>query len=201
MSAPAPPEFRPEDYQTYLRALARRHVRISRKLQARFGESDVIQDTLANAHKGRAQFRGTTEAEFVRWLKSILHHTFLDRIRAEKAQACDPDVQQSLAQMCARSSALLEDFLVDRGPSPSVDVERQEVLRRFAAALEALPWPQWRDAVIFRDLHGMPVKDIAVMMGKSEKAVAGYLRMGRKELRKSFPEYAGEGVGEGDEDA
>ncbi len=57
-------------YRSYLTVLAR--VRIDRNLQAKFDQSDVVQETMIQANRDFHQFRGTTEAALAKWLRTIL---------------------------------------------------------------------------------------------------------------------------------
>ena len=43
----------------------RAYCRIPSSQRRRFDESDLVNETLLRAHKGRAQFHGTTEAELI----------------------------------------------------------------------------------------------------------------------------------------
>jgi RNA polymerase sigma-70 factor (ECF subfamily) len=57
-------------YRRYLELLARVH--IGRRLQAKVDAADLVQDTFLEAHRHFGRFQGTTEAEFVSWLRQIL---------------------------------------------------------------------------------------------------------------------------------
>ena len=103
----------------------------------------------------------------------------MDKLRAQKR---DVALEQSLHDFLQSSSAGLENFLADRQPSPSQQVQRHELLMRIAAAIDQLPEDQ-RDVVIHRDLLGTKVEEIAREMNKTEKAVAGLLLRGRRKLR------------------
>ena len=59
-----------EAYRDYLRVLAR--LRLGTRLQAKMDASDVVQQTLLQAHASREQFRGHTETERLAWLRAIL---------------------------------------------------------------------------------------------------------------------------------
>src|SRR5438477_9884797 len=59
-----------ELYRNYLDLLAR--VQIGRRLQGKVDASDLVQETFLKAHRDFARFRGTTEAEWVSWLRQIL---------------------------------------------------------------------------------------------------------------------------------
>ena len=176
---------------TQYRPLLHLQVRLLRpdaRFDRRFDSSDLVQETLLKAHKNRDQFSGTTEAERVRWLQRILRNVLIDAIREATAPKRDVRLEASLQNALARSSECLEEYLSDRGPSPSQQVELQELLLRLAAALEELP-PDQCDVVIQRDLEGESVKDIAARLGRSEKAVAGLLLRGRRRLAEILKNY------------
>src|SRR5947199_10526972 len=59
-----------EQYRHYLALLAR--LQIGRRLQGKVDASDLVQETFLDAHRHFPQFRGTTEGEFVSWLRQIL---------------------------------------------------------------------------------------------------------------------------------
>jgi RNA polymerase sigma-70 factor (ECF subfamily) len=176
-----PSDWQLEHYRSLLRLLARQ-IQLDPRLRRRLDSSDLVQETLLKAHKGLDQFRGTTEAELIAWLQEILGNVVVDAFRRETAQRRDPALEQSLHTVLEESSARLEALLVSRELSPGEGVERHEVLRRIAAALEQLPEDQ-RDAVVLRDMMGTPVAEIADRLGRTEKSVAGLLQRGRRRLR------------------
>ena len=57
-------------YETYLTLLAR--VQIGRRLQGKVDAGDIVQETFLEAHRQIRQFRGTTEAELLAWMRRIL---------------------------------------------------------------------------------------------------------------------------------
>src|SRR5262249_35850360 len=63
----------PEDWErfrAYLQLLAQEQLR--GRPPAKLGASDLVQQTLLEAHRGREQFRGTTDGERAAWLRQIL---------------------------------------------------------------------------------------------------------------------------------
>lgn len=68
-----------ERYRSYLMLLA--EARLDRRLQGKLDPSDVVQQVLLHAHQAWTQFRGTSEAELVAWLRRILARTLLNCIR------------------------------------------------------------------------------------------------------------------------
>ena len=57
-------------HRDYLRLLA--EVEIGRRLQSKVDASDLVQETILEAHRHFGDFRGETEGEFVAWLRQIL---------------------------------------------------------------------------------------------------------------------------------
>ena len=64
-------EFRPqvERYREYLMLLARLHV--GEQLCGKLDASDVVQQTLLDAHRQRQQFRGQSDGELAAWLRRM----------------------------------------------------------------------------------------------------------------------------------
>jgi RNA polymerase sigma-70 factor (ECF subfamily) len=176
-----PTEWHLERYRQLLRMQVWR-LQLDPRLQRRFDSSDLVQETLLNAHAQLDHFRGHTEAELVKWLQEVLAHTVGDEVRKARAQKRDVALEQSLQAALVDSSARLEAFLVSGQPSPCEQAERHELLLRIADALERLPEDQ-REVVILRDLQGASVGEIAAQLGRTRKSVAGLLLRGRRKLR------------------
>src|SRR6516165_7648724 len=76
------------DCREYLGLAAR--ARVESWLRAKVDASDLVQQTLLEAHRGFGQFHGATEAEWLAWLRCILDHNaadFIRRYRGTKRQA------------------------------------------------------------------------------------------------------------------
>jgi RNA polymerase sigma-70 factor (ECF subfamily) len=177
------PGFREVDltrFRDYLRLLAR--AQLGPRLQAKLDPSDVVQQTLLEAHRDLAQFRGTTSGELAAWLRRILARNLANAARDLGRDKRDVSREQSLQALIEASSARLEAWLAADGPSPSESAGRHEQAARLAAALATLPEPQ-RLAVELRHLHGWTLNDIAEHLEKSPAAVAGLLHRGLERLR------------------
>lgn len=179
--ADASPE--PDDeltrYRGYLLLLARNQV--PPHLQAKLDPSDVVQQTLLEAHRDREQFRGSA-AELAGWLRRILARNLANLARDFDRQKRDGRREQSLEHVLEASSARLEAWLADDRASPSEHAERAERLLALAAALLALPEAQ-RQVVELRYLRGWSLKALAEHLARSESATAGLLHRGMRHLR------------------
>src|SRR3954466_12675374 len=116
---------RPEWNAGRFRPLLHLQVRLLRpapRFRRRFDSSDLVQEALLKAHRNRDQFRGSTEAELVRWLQEILKNVVTDAVRQATAGKCDVRLEASL-QAFAASSVRLQEYLAARDPSPSQQAE------------------------------------------------------------------------------
>ena len=169
-----------ERYSQYLRLLAR--LQLDHRLSAKLDASDVVQQTLLQAHEHKDQFRGQSEAELIGWLRTILANTLAGAVRRFTTEARDFGRERSLQDSLNQSSARLEGFLAAEQSSPSERVMRVEELVRLAEALGQLPDDQ-RQVVELHHLKGLPVAEVAEFLGRTKPAVMGLLFRGLKKLR------------------
>jgi RNA polymerase sigma-70 factor, ECF subfamily len=177
---PLEADDRLERFRDYLRLLARLH--LHPLLQSKLDPSDVVQQTLLQAHRDLETFRGATEAELAPWLRRILANVLADALRRFGAAKRDAALEEPLGAALERSSARVQALLRPDPPSPSENAVRQEELRRLAGALAALPEDQ-RTAVELHHLQGQSIGELARELGRTEASVAGLLRRGLKRLR------------------
>jgi RNA polymerase sigma-70 factor (ECF subfamily) len=172
-------------HRDYLRLLAR--AGLDPRLQAKLDPSDIVQQTLLEGHRDRANFRGGSPQELRAWLRRILAHNLANALRDFRRDCRDVGREQALEALAGDSSRRVEAWLEAECASPSARLHRLEEADRLARALEALPEDQ-RQVVMLRHLHDWPVHDIARQVGKSTPAVAGLLRRGLKALRELIHE-------------
>jgi RNA polymerase sigma-70 factor, ECF subfamily len=179
-------EWQLDRYRPLLRLLARK-LELDLRLRRRFDSSDLVQETMLKAHEGLEKFEGRTEAELIGWLQQILGNVLADEIRRARALKRDVALEKPLDDVVAESSARMNEYLTASGPSPAEQAERREELLRLAVAIDQLPEDQ-RDVVIQRDLLGSSVGQIALLLERTEKSVAGLLLRGRRRLRELLQE-------------
>jgi RNA polymerase sigma-70 factor, ECF subfamily len=175
----APPA--PERFRDYLLMLAR--LNLDARWRDKLDPSDVVQQTLLEAHAKRGQFRGRGESEMAGWLRQILAHNLADAVRALCRGKRDPARERSITRSLDESSARLAALV----PSPSEQAAGNEQVVRLTAALARLPEPQ-REAVARHHLQGWTLAELAAHLGRSEPAVAGLLHRGLKRLRELLHE-------------
>ena len=176
-----PPEL-PElnRFRGYLQVLAQ--IELSPRLRAKVDASDIVQQSLLEAHQGLAAFRGRSEAELAAWLRMILARNLLNTVRDYGAAKRDVRRELPLAQRVEQSSVRLDQFLAAQQTSPSQNLLRSERAEKLATALADLPEDQ-RQAVILKHFHDWSLADIAIEMDRTTMAVAGLLKRGLKKLR------------------
>jgi RNA polymerase sigma-70 factor (ECF subfamily) len=158
-----------ELYRAYLVVLAR--VQIGRRLQGKVDASDVVQEAFLGACRDFPQFRGTTEKEFLAWLRQILASLLANLVRHyQGTQRRDVRLERQLALELAQSSQALDGGLVARQSSPSQQAMRREQSVVLAEALGRLP-QEWRELLILRHLEGLSFPEVARHMGRTVDSV------------------------------
>jgi len=173
-----------EQYRNYLRLLAR--IEIGRKLQGKVDASDLVQEVFLDAHRYFPTFRGTSEPQFVQWLREILAGTLANQIRRYfGTQARDLRLEKSIVADLDHSSVALAGIAVDQHSSPSEQVMRGEQTLQVAEALSHLP-PDYQTVIVLRHLESLTFPQIAERMDRSVDSVEKLWLRGLTQLRKTF---------------
>lgn len=151
--------------------------RLDNAMRCRAGASDVLQETLLDAHKGFLQFAGSTEAELIAWLKRILLNNLVDMRR-----------KRDLPRRPAGDGLSDEEAIAGadgKCTTPSQGAIRNEQRQLLLQALLDLPERQ-REAVLMARFQGLEVRQIANALGCSPTAAAGLVKRGMQTLLKSM---------------
>jgi RNA polymerase sigma-70 factor, ECF subfamily len=152
----------------YARHLARAHVETW--LRAKVDASDVVQQTMLEAHEGFERFAGASERELLGWVRQILVHNAADfvrryRLTAKRAAGREVPLRNpadTLPHGAAEPAAAQ--------PTPSQLAVQLDTEARVLAALDALP-PDYQTVVVLRNLERLPFQEVAERMGRSRPAV------------------------------
>jgi RNA polymerase sigma-70 factor (ECF subfamily) len=172
-----------EQYRHYLVMLAERQ--IDPRLRGKLDASDVVQQTLLEAHRGSEQLRAQSEPEMVGWLRKILAHNLSDAVRSFRREKRDVTRERSVHAALDQSSARLEAWIASEESTPSQKLVRREETLQLADALDQLPDSQ-REALILKNWHGWSVAEIARHLDRTPEAVAGLLKRGLASLRQQL---------------
>ena len=147
---------------------------LERRLQAKVDASDLVQQTLLDAHRDFSQFAGTTEQEWLAWLRKILIHNTGDAYRhfaADKRQIQrEISLHSPLNGSSQPESQGLGFDLASPGDTPSQIVLGKEQELAVAEAISQLP-EDYREVVFLRNVQRLPFEEVAVRMERSRPAV------------------------------
>jgi RNA polymerase sigma-70 factor (ECF subfamily) len=154
-------------HRNYLRLLAASC--LHREMRGKADPSDVVQVTLLKVHENFRHFRGTTEPEWMAWLRTILVRSLTDFQKGFQRQRRNVTRERSLESDVDRSSAMLRNMIPAAGPSPSQEAQRREGAALVADAIAELE-PEDRDVVILRSLLELDWSAIGEKTGRSPDA-------------------------------
>jgi RNA polymerase sigma-70 factor, ECF subfamily len=158
-------------FEPWLRLVAK--LEIDNRLQGKFSQSDVVQQTLIEAWRNWDRFTADDDPERQRmgWLRRILANQLasLER-RFVGAQKRDVNREVSIDQSLAQTSWRLEGMLADNISSPSAQFAKRENALRLAHVLDRLP-DDYREVIALRHLEELSHGEIAERLGRSEGAV------------------------------
>ncbi len=173
-----------ELYRNYLGLLAR--LQIGLRLQGKVDPADVVQETFLKAHHNFALFQGTSEREFVGWLRQILAANLAMLVRRYfGTRRRDVRRERELAQELEESSRVLDQGFVAPQSTPSQQAARREQAVLLADALGRLP-PDYREVIIAHHLQGLPFPEVARRMDRSEEGVKKLWTRALARLRRSL---------------
>jgi RNA polymerase sigma-70 factor (ECF subfamily) len=158
-----------ELYRNYLGLLAR--LQIGNRLQGKADSEDLVQETFLKAHRDFAQFRGSTEKEWVAWLRQILAFNLAQVVRRyHGTRRRDIRLERALEDELDESSQNLDRGLWAPYSTPSQQAARREQSVLLANALNRLT-PAYREVIILSHLQGLSFPEVALRMDRSLDSV------------------------------
>jgi len=137
---------------------------------------EVVQKALCRAIAKLPSYRG--EAALFTWLCTFCRHEIFDHCRRRGRQPLE------LAEDDAEVAAAL-DSLHAREPGPEDLLGREETARLVHATLDRLPFG-YANALEWKYVEGLPVRDIAERLAISPKAAESLLTRARNAFRDGF---------------
>ncbi|HEX4142181.1 MAG TPA: sigma-70 family RNA polymerase sigma factor [Pirellulales bacterium] len=155
--------------RNYLSVIARRQ--IGSWLRPKVDASDLVQQTLLEAHRGMAHFEGRSREEWLAWLRQILARNAVDFVRhyqqAEK-RCVGREVSLTVQGPAASDAVGFEP--PDPADSPSQLVMQWERELQVADALTQLA-ADYQQVVLLRNVEQLPFDEVARRMNRSRPAV------------------------------
>lgn len=186
-----------DQYCSYLTLVA--DSQMNAKLRAKEEPSDIVQETMLEAHRDFERFRGKTDAERRAWLRTILTNNLASSARYHSRQKRNGGKEVSLNSQLELSCRQQQYHFNTDPSSPELKLAQRERSEKLAAALRRLLADE-RTAVALKHFHNWSVAKIAQHLGRTQEGVAGLLRRGLKKLRTHFKDEisASRGIMEAD---
>jgi RNA polymerase sigma-70 factor, ECF subfamily len=172
--------------RSYLELMAR--AQVESWLRVKVDASDLVQQTLLEAHRDFQRFRGGSQQEWLAWLRRILARNAADFVRHYRG------VAKRQARREVRFAADSESGPHRGAPEPAAaeGTPSQEFLRfenelRVAAALGSLP-PDYQEVVLLRNLQRLPFDEVARRMDRSRPAAQMLWLRALRKLRQLLAE-------------
>jgi RNA polymerase sigma-70 factor, ECF subfamily len=155
-------------------SLYRRALRLCRN---HLDAEDLIQETMLKAYKGFHSFQPGSNLNA--WMFRILSNVHINAYRKKRAQVeqCyteelnDQQLSAAYARCTPQELRSAEDVALDSLPDNDIET-----------AMQALP-VQFRTAVYYADVEGLPRAEIAAIMNSQYRTVLSRLHRGRRQLR------------------
>ena len=151
-----------------LKRLARQLVGTT--IQPKLDASDIVQDTLAKGHQAFSNFNGTTDLEFLSWLRQILTRQVAESIRRYRGTASRQLARErSINATAGMSSGLLQNGgmpVVAENSSPSSPMHRAELQTVLRESMHQLP-DAYCQVLRLRSLMELDWPDVAPRMQRS----------------------------------
>lgn len=171
-----------ETCRRYLLTVA--HGELAPDLQAKGGASDLVQETFLEAQRDFGQFRGTSEADLLAWLRQMLLHnvgTFSRRFRETSKR----DVAREVGLSLGASEGGPWNGVADNAPTPSGLAMINEQGAALQRALDRLA-ADHRRVIVLRYHEDRSFEEIGRLMGRSPDAARKLWTRAMQRLREEW---------------
>jgi len=154
--------------RSYLGFVARSQVEtwLRRKVDA----SDLVQQTMLEAHRDFERFQGASEKQWLAWLRKILSHNAADFVRHYRGTAKRQARREVGFRDPADSAAPGAPEPAAPGVTPSQEFLQLDNQLRVTAAMAQLS-EDYQEVIVLRNLQRLPFGEVAGRMGRSRPAV------------------------------
>ena len=164
-------------YRKRLKRMVR--LRLSRHLQGRVDESDILQEALLEAAKRLPEYLQERPLPFLLWLRHLTGEKLIDAHRRHlgaKMRNAAQEVSLHRGAMPAASSASLAAQLLGRLTSPSLAAIKAETRLRVQEVLNSMD-PLDREVLALRHFEQLNNGEVAATLGINESTASSrYLR-------------------------
>ena len=174
-----------ERYQGRVYALALRVLRDEERAR------DAVQEGFLKAYTALSKFEG--RSSFYTWLYRLVMNQCLDMKRRDRS---DREVEWDETRSVDPAGSPTAEALAGQGagnPGPAVALERSELRKRVAEAIEQLPL-EARETLLLREVDGLSYAEIAKALQIPKGTVMSRLHYARKRVQQLLVE-AGVGIG------
>jgi len=158
-------------YRGYLLLLAR--MEVGPRLQRKVDPSDLVQETLLDAHRQFGRFAGNSEAQFLAWLRRILAGKAANTVRhyfGTQGRNVNQELEGELTESFERASGQLSQLAVAPSGTPSQHALQREQAVLIADALQHLS-EDHREVILLRHWDELTFPQIAERMQRSVDSV------------------------------
>ena len=176
-----------EPFRQFLLLVAERE--LGQDLKAKEGASDLVQETLLEAHQHFGQFAGRSRAELRAWLRRMLLHRVSYTVRRYR-RAAKRRLASERSLGASGSSPGLADWLAGDSTSPSARAARGEEEAAVLAALDRLP-ERMRQVIVWRHREDCSFEEIGRRLERSNVAARKLWLRAIEQLRRELSDLAG----------
>jgi RNA polymerase sigma-70 factor (ECF subfamily) len=149
---------------------------------------DVSQETFLRIHRALPGFRG--DSSLSTWIYTVTANLARNSLRSKKSRERVQVLAPSEEGKDGESRSFWDRVADPKEKGPVRETESRDLGERIQEALMELP-PDFREAVMLRDMEDMDYQDIALLLGVELGTVKSRIARGRALLREALKEEVG----------